>query len=458
MTKKRSITFGLIAFVIALAVTTLIAVTYLLTAANARRERASFIVNSLADRIEAEIENREYITRILEIEAKSSNGDLTQEAFKTIGEALFNDYLDIVDITLAPNGVIEYIYPEDSPYTDKENLFDRKSENIYLENSKSTQLSIILTPVTLYDGSYGIVIRRPIFLSEDGEFWGFASVTLKLSNFLSEVSISGLSEEKYEYKLISNDIVTGESRVIMEYSEMPLDSPVNALISTVGGGFWELQIAPMGHWMDLGEILGVFAIAILFSVLIAFLIVAYLSLRANAKELEVLSYRDSLTDLYNPRSYQEHMEELTKKKLPYGLIYIDLNDFKAVNDTYGHETGDALLNIVAKRLQNSIREKDRAFRIGGDEFVVVIHGTHDKKFYEGVIARMRQNVDRDVVVGEISLKASISAGYARCPEDGSKFENVVKKADDAMYHNKRMIKARRLTGQEEGPVTSRDFR
>ena len=88
-------------------------------------------------------------------------------------------------------------------------------------------------------------------------------------------------------------------------------------------------------------------------------------------------------------------------------------------------------------------QKDKAFRIGGDEFVVVLHGAHDKKFYEGVIARMRQNVAREVVVGEITLNVSISAGYARCPEDGTKLEDVVKKADDAMYYNKRLMKARK---------------
>ena len=101
------------------------------------------------------------------------------------------------------------------------------------------------------------------------------------------------------------------------------------------------------------------------------------------------------------------------------------------------------MNITAKRLQNSIREKDRAYRIGGDEFVVVIHGSHDKKFYEGVISRMRQNVARDVVIGDVTLKVSISAGYGRCPEDGTKLEDVVKKADDAMYYNKRLMKARK---------------
>ncbi len=447
MAKKKTVFFGLISFAIALAVTTLIAAVYLSYAANNRKERATFIAESIADRIEAEIKNREYITRILEIEVNSANGHLSQEQFRVIGEALFNDYIDIIDITLAPEGIIEYVYPEDSEYTDKENLFEKKSENIYIENSKNTGLSIMLTPITLNDGSYGIIIRRPIFIGTNDDFWGFASVTLKLSYFLSAVNINSLSEENYEYRLISKDDIIGESKVIMEYSDREFTNPIEALISTVGGSYWVLKIAPMGNWMELEEILGAFAIAAIISVLIAFLVVAYISLRATAKELEVLSYRDSLTNLYNPRSYQEHMESLTKKKLPFGLIYIDLNDFKKVNDNYGHEIGDALLNIIAKRLQNSIRENDRAFRIGGDEFVIVIHGTHDKSFYESVISRMRENVGRDVVVDQITLKPSISAGFSRYPDDGESFEDIVKKADDAMYYNKKVIKAKKNSGQ-----------
>lgn len=461
MSKKRSIRLGLITFAVSLIITTLIAIVFLSNASRIRRERATFIAESIADRIEAEIQNREYITRIMEIEVRSSNGELTQEAFRKIGEALFDDHIDIVDITLAPDGVVNYIYPLTGGVSERINLFEDSQNGAYADNSKNTGVGIIMSPVTLSDGNYGIIIRRPIYLGDSknlNDFWGFASVTVNLSDFLSEVNIKGISEENYEYKLIGTDVITGKEQIIMEYSERELLSPVNAMISTVGGSYWTLSIAPMGNWMELYEIAGVLIIVVMISILLAMLVAAYTSLQANAKELEVMSYRDALTNLYNPRSYQEHMEELSKKKLPYGLIYIDLNDFKQVNDNYGHETGDALLNIVAKRLQNSIREKDRAFRIGGDEFVVVIHGTHDRKFFEGVIARMRENVGREVTIGEIKLNASISAGYARCPEDGTKFEDVVKKADDAMYYNKRLLKAKRLTGQEKGRVTARDFR
>ncbi len=452
--KKKSITAGLLTFVIFLIITTVIAIIYITSAANSRKERAEFIAESVGNRIQAEIKSREYITRMLEIQVSSSAGGITPESFQVTADAVFNDFLDIVDITLAPGGIVGYRYPlSGNGMAERENLLEDGAQGVYSDYSKMSGVSVIMAPVTLPTGEYGIIIRKPIYTGDevsDETFWGFASVTLKLSDFLSEVDIKGLAEGGYEYKLSGNNPITGENRVIMEYSEKELAAPVEAMISTVGGGYWTIAISPMNNWMNLYEIIGSLLIAIIISTLAALFMIAYMSMKANAKELEILSYRDALTNLNNPRSYQEHMHELSKKKLPYGLIFMDLNDFKQVNDTYGHEAGDALLNIVAKRLQNSIREKDKAFRIGGDEFVVVIHGTHDKKFYEGVIARMRQNVARDVTLSNVTLKVSISAGYARCPEDGTKFEDVVKKADDSMYYNKRMFKSKRLQAGRDG--------
>ncbi|MBO6197197.1 MAG: sensor domain-containing diguanylate cyclase [Butyrivibrio sp.] len=454
---KKSITAGLLTFIAALAVTTVIAIVYITSAAGNRRERAEFIAESVADRIEAEIQRRDYITRMLEIEVSSSKEGITPEKFAITADEVFNDYMDIVDITLAPGGIVSYKYPLEGGIAEGEDLFSDGVDGIYADYSKMSGLGIIMAPVTLSDGSYGIILRRPIYMGEVSEenFWGFASVKLNLSNFLSEVNIRALVDEGYEYKLIGDNPITGENRMIMEYSEKELASPVSSMINTVGGGYWTLLISPTNSWMNLYEIIGALAIAIVISVLAALAAAAYVSMKAYSKELEVLSYRDALTNINNNRSYQEHMEELSKKKLPYGLIFMDLNDFKQVNDTYGHEAGDTLLNIVAKRLQNSIREKDKAFRIGGDEFVVVIHGTHDKQFYEGVIERMRHNVARDVTLNNgIILKVSISAGFARCPEDGAKFEDVVKKADDEMYQNKRAFKAQRKGGSRAGAAPS----
>ena len=446
MGKRKIKTVGTIIFIVTLIITTFISFFYLTRVAANRKEKAQFLADSISERIEAEIESRDYITRILEIEIANEDGDLKQQEFQTMGEALFNDYLDVISVSLAPNGVVSYIYPLDNGIAERKNLFEDSVESVYAENSMNTGLSVILAPVTLPDGSYGVIIRRPVYIGEKNtdNFWGFASITLGLSDFLSEVNIKALADEGYEYKLVGNNILTGDERIIMEYSEKELAAPISSMISTVGGGFWTLMIAPIGNWMDLKEIVTAFLIGIIFSILMSIAVSSYMSVKENAGELAVLSYTDALTNLHNPRSYKEHTDDLIKKKSPFGIIYIDLNDFKMVNDTYGHEVGDELLNVVAKRLLNSIREKDIAFRIGGDEFVVVIHGKHDRFFYEDVIARIRTNVARDVTVGDISLKVMISAGFARFPDDGVNIEDIVKKADDAMYSNKRLIKARRF--------------
>lgn len=454
--KKKSVTAGLLTFVVTLVVTVGIAVLYLADASSNRRERAQYIADAKAQTIEQAIANREYITRILEMDIAGNKGNISEEQFRIIGEELLDDHLDVVNATIAPDGIVSYTYPADSGIAQQANLFEDPALGLYADYSKMSGVPVIIAPVALLDGDNGIVITRPIFAAQDQgnkDFWGFASVTMKQTFFLTAVELGKLEEGGYLYKLVGNNMITNENDIIAENSEKELESPVSSMISTVGGSYWTLQISPMGHWMNAKEILASLAIAVVISVLAGLAMANYISMKANAKELEVLSYRDSLTNLYNPRSYQEHMEELHKKKLPYGLIFMDLNDFKQVNDTKGHDVGDALLNVVAKRLQNSIREKDRAFRIGGDEFVVVIHGNQDEKFLEGVIERMRQNVARDVVVGEITLKVSISAGYARCPEDGTKFEDVVKKADDAMYENKRLYKAKKKAEMEAQGLT-----
>ncbi len=442
MTKKKCFTYGLITFIVTLIITVALAAFYIRTTSNSRKEKASFIADSIADKIEAEIVKRESITKVLEIALDGSDGNIEEEEFVNVAAALFDDFIDAVDISIAPEGIVSMVYPKGTGLEKDMNFFSEELGGVYADYSKMSKMPVIIAPTTLINGTSGIIIRRPIY-TEDDEFWGFTSCTIDLAAFLDNMKVAKLADQGYEYKLISKNDITGENKVILEYADRALVSPESAMISTVGGGYWSLGIAPYKGWVQIYEVLIALMIAFIISVLSALLTYAYLSMRVYAKELEVLSYRDALTNLDNPRSYQEHMEELTEKKLPYGLVFMDLNDFKKVNDTYGHEVGDALLNITAKRLRNSIREKDKAFRIGGDEFVVVLHGAHDKKFYEGVIARMRQNVAREVVVGDITLNVSISAGYARCPEDGTKLEDVVKKADDAMYYNKRLMKARK---------------
>ena len=135
MTKQKSISLGLITFVITLVITMALAGLYVNRTSSSRKERASFIADSIGDRIEAEIDNREYIARVFEIQLRSSNGELTQESFNAISDALFNDYLDVIDISLAPDGIVEYVYPSTSSLRTGSNFFEDSRYGVYADYS-----------------------------------------------------------------------------------------------------------------------------------------------------------------------------------------------------------------------------------------------------------------------------------------------------------------------------------
>ena len=128
---------------------------------------------------------------------------------------------------------------------------------------------------------------------------------------------------------------------------------------------------------------------------------------------------------------------------------MDLNDFKQINDTLGHETGDEVLIITGRKLSNCLREDDRAFRIGGDEFTVILPGDYEPKFVEIVINRIKESINRESVLKNTRLKITASAGFALYPTDGSDYEEIIKIADNGMYEDKRKIKEAKQKELEE---------
>ena len=105
-------------------------------------------------------------------------------------------------------------------------------------------------------------------------------------------------------------------------------------------------------------------------------------------ELENLANTDGLTGLFNERYFNSILHKKELQKLPFILFYLDLDHFKPVNDTYGHDMGDKLLKEAAKRLQSCIRSNDYAFRIGGDEFSLVVC----TEFDESLCCRIKEQI------------------------------------------------------------------
>ncbi len=155
--------------------------------------------------------------------------------------------------------------------------------------------------------------------------------------------------------------------------------------------------------------------------------------------LEALAFHDPLTRVANRRKFQEEVELAIQKSKesgePFAILYIDLNRFKEVNDTLGHETGDELLKYVAARVASILRKPDILARVGGDEFALLLHKC-DEQGIELVVDRMLENVQRPFKVGENTLVADLSIGAAFYPVDGKTLTELLRHADTAMYQAK----------------------
>lgn len=175
-------------------------------------------------------------------------------------------------------------------------------------------------------------------------------------------------------------------------------------------------------------------------------VVGYLGVGTNVTRrieaqgrLRHMAEHDMLTGLANRYSFQNRIESDVSDSDDddnVALLAIDLDNFKAINDTYGHQAGDALLNLVAKRIRKTIRGDDWAARLGGDEFVVVTHNVHNPMDACLMAARLISALSRPYQIGGLELQSSASVGIACAPIHARNSRTLMKCADLALYEAK----------------------
>ena len=168
--------------------------------------------------------------------------------------------------------------------------------------------------------------------------------------------------------------------------------------------------------------------------------------RKRAEErLTALALRDALTGLANREHFNRRLEEAFARRRrgagEVALLFLDLDRFKLVNDTLGHEVGDGLLGAFAARLGAAVRETDLVARLGGDEFTVVLEGLTDPADAAGVAEKVLAAMRVPIEVGTHAMTASVSIGIAVCRE-GDTPRMLMRRADAALYEAKRAGRAR----------------
>jgi diguanylate cyclase (GGDEF)-like protein len=195
--------------------------------------------------------------------------------------------------------------------------------------------------------------------------------------------------------------------------------------------------AAISHGVFQVEVVLVLGLLLVWAVLFPIVVRASQRLRRQAEENERLALSDALTGLANRTLFHDRLElalaDGARRGERVGLLMLDLDHFKEVNDTLGHAQGDRLLIEIGERLRGVLRESDTLARLGGDEFAVVLPNVHDADSATEVARRMLATLERPFAFDELSVSPQASVGVAVYPDDGRLLDVLLSRADHAMY-------------------------
>lgn len=292
-------------------------------------------------------------------------------------------------------------------------------------------------PVKLVQGGSGLIYRSPVLVK--GEYWGLLSTVID-TDLLFKAAFREMTDQRFEFSIRNSSAGLG-GQVLYGQAELFDDPACIQLSAEVPSGTWIYGIRPVnasgGGMLWILRLLG-WTVATLIGT-------ATFMFQRHRVEMAQLALADSLTGLPNRRLFDDRIH-LTLERVKRasdgrcGLMFIDLDGFKDINDIYGHRMGDHLLQVVANRLIHVVRTSDTLARWGGDEFVLLVEDGCDE-LLANLVIRLRQAVEDPIYVGELVLTVGASIGLSRFPEDGDTAHQLITAADQDMYADKAARKA-----------------
>ena len=337
----------------------------------------------------------------------------------------------VKNLAIAIGYKITYIYPSSANKNalgvDFRDVPDQWPQ---VEQAVESHQGVLAGPVDLLQGGRGLIYRYPIYI--DGEYWGILSTVINTDAFF-EAAFSQLPNDEYYFSIRpkgSSDVFFGDANLFHH---------PNALItvSDFPNAQWEWAILQKTEQSS-GLLLINRMMGIVISLLLA--ILAYFFSRERVT-LTSQAMHDSLTGLANRRLLEfrlaQTLAQAKRFKLVFSVILVDIDHFKTINDTYGHEVGDEILKEVAKRLHGCIRDVDTLARLGGDEFVIVLDELKQPEDAIIIASKLIGLFDHKISVMGHHIKISLSAGVAINDQHKDEtLKHLIKKADIALYEAK----------------------
>lgn len=430
-----------------LLVTVVVVGIFLLIVSNQRQmniDRAAYIMASETNKLQYAIDSRLLTAETLEMLVINNGGNV--ENFDYVAEILYEDDEALRSLQLAPNGVVTYVYPLEGNEGAFIDLFSEPLQKKEAEWARDTGKMTLAGPFELKQGGMGLVARNPIYLEEkDGTktFWGFSTVVLNVPEIFDKADLNLLTEQNYHYRIWREDPNTKGELIIAENTGKAFKEPLKNDIK-VPNGTWHFSIVPKQGWIPLWALAVEGSVTLIIVVLSILAMIGFMTVLQQKGELVHQNNTDSLTGIRNGRYFMHEIKAYAKEGIPFALFYLDMNNFKQINDIYGHDVGDKVLKEVAVRIKGCIRERDIAARIGGDEFTVMIINEKVEEDCANMKERLHKKVSQPFRIGKINFYPEISVGYAMFPSDGDEIEKVMRLADQRMYEEKRKIKQEKM--------------
>lgn len=393
-------------------------------------ETANF-ANALKSKVDQELNALLFVTNGLSSYLTIYHRELDEKKLQAILADLYLRTKNVRNLAVAVGYKITYIHPiETNEKALGIDYRDIPDHWIQVKKAVDTRQGVLVGPVDLVQGGRGIIYRYPVFIK--GKYWGLLSTVINTDSFLKS-AFNSFANDEYTFA------IRIKSSATVFFGDAALFQNPEALISVSDfpGETWEWAVLQktkkVSRLIRITQIMGV-----LISLLLATLVYFFLRER---RILTLLAMRDSLTGLANRRLLDlrltQTFAQAKRFKRTMAVMIIDVDHFKKLNDTYGHDVGDEILKAVASKLNHCIRNVDTLSRVGGDEFVIVLDVLNHIDDVHTVAKKIMAGFSNDITVMAKDIKVSLSIGIASYHHNSDDtLKDLLKKADIALYEAK----------------------
>ena len=407
---------------------------------------------------------------------------LTQEEYSSFAKGIYESTDNVVvSMSFITDTTITHVYPYDAYKSIVGNdLGQIPEQRAFILYAKENLKSIFTAPVQLLEGGLGMIVRMPVI--PHGKYYGQVAIVFDYDTVIDSVGITSLSDDHY-IELYSEDALSKQENIIWSNLESEIKEPVVEKVDLYDS-FLHIKAYPKNGWKGDSYLfylilaIGFLASSAAFLSIYKLLSIKY-QLETNQRELsnsnvkllstnealettinalvsskeqlkkqfeeikaqesyiQFLADHDSLTELFNRRKFVENLEMSQSNHETGAVMLLDIDNFKNINDTLGHVYGDKVINHVAILLSDALPDHATAYRLGGDEFLVLLPCLVDVPKISEIIKNIMGLLGGNNEIDQISNHITLSLGVARYPADGETVEEILIKADIAMYHSKK---------------------